>query len=122
MVSQNLTLGALRKNHFTVPCRGAGADATFFSPHSNMEYRGPVTKPASEARKIVLFDGVCNLCDWFVNFVFRRDGKKEFYFAPLQSKLGRELVNKYGLDPDITTVVLVDEHLDKAFTQSYEPH
>ena len=35
-------------------------------------------------KNIIFFDGVCELCDWFVNFVFKRDSKKQFLYAPLQ--------------------------------------
>lgn len=46
---------------------------------------------------ILLFDGVCNLCNGFVQFVIKRDKKAKFKFASLQSEAGQELLNEYGL-------------------------
>ena len=58
---------------------------------------------------IVLFDGVCNLCEATVRFVIERDPAGRFRFAPLQSPLGRALLLHHGYDPDaIAAVVLVD--------------
>jgi predicted DCC family thiol-disulfide oxidoreductase YuxK len=58
---------------------------------------------------IVLFDGVCNLCEGTVRFAIERDPAARFRFAPLQSSLGRALLAHHGLDPDaLDAVVLVD--------------
>lgn len=46
---------------------------------------------------IVLFDGVCNLCNGTVRFIVRRDPQGHFRFAPQQSEAGRELLRKHGL-------------------------
>ena len=40
-------------------------------------------------RPIVLYDGVCGLCDKFVQFVIRRDRAEEVRFAALQSETGK---------------------------------
>lgn len=37
----------------------------------------------SEKKKVIFFDGQCALCHRSVRFVFKRDNRKEFYFAPL---------------------------------------
>lgn len=58
---------------------------------------------------LVLFDGVCNLCNGFVQFVIRRDPAGKFRFASLQSEFGRELLMTHGLDPDILHSVIVAE-------------
>lgn len=56
---------------------------------------------------ILLFDGVCNLCNTFVQFVIQRDPEAIFRFAPLQSEIGRELSEQAGLPLDeLNTVVL----------------
>ena len=47
-------------------------------------------------RSIILFDGVCNLCNGFVNFVIDRDPDGVFRFAALQSEAGRQLVRDHG--------------------------
>lgn len=66
---------------------------------------------------VVLFDGVCNLCEGFVQFLIRRDPDEVFRFAPLQSEIGRTLLADHGLDPDaLESVVLIDG--DRAYVKS----
>ena len=58
--------------------------------------------------QILLFDGVCNLCNRFVQFTIRRDPEGKFKFASLQSKSGQALLEKFGLPKDeFRTFVLV---------------
>ena len=47
----------------------------------------------------ILFDGVCNLCNGFVQFVIRHDPAGRFRFAALQSEAGRALLAAHGLPP-----------------------
>lgn len=47
--------------------------------------------------QIILFDGVCNLCNGFVQFLIKRDKKARFKFASLQSANGQSLLLKFGL-------------------------
>ena len=57
---------------------------------------------------LVLFDGVCNLCTASVQFIIRHDRAPIFYFAALQSEIGREICQSQGLDPaDVQTFVLI---------------
>ncbi len=49
---------------------------------------------------ILLFDGVCNFCNGAVNFVIKRDNKKNIRFSPLQSNTGNKLLNEYNLPAD----------------------
>jgi predicted DCC family thiol-disulfide oxidoreductase YuxK len=49
---------------------------------------------------ILLFDGVCNLCNSVVQFVIVADKKKKIKFAPLQSEHGQSLLKKYQLPTD----------------------
>lgn len=49
---------------------------------------------------ILLFDGVCNLCNGIVLFTIKRDPKAKFKFASLQSKIGQSLLKKFGLPTD----------------------
>ena len=44
-------------------------------------------------KTIIFFDGVCNLCDSFVNFVFKRDSKRMFFYAPLQGVTADSLLS-----------------------------
>ena len=46
----------------------------------------------------ILFDGVCNLCNGFVQFVIRHDRAGRFRFAALQSEAGRALLTAHGFD------------------------
>jgi len=52
--------------------------------------------PASAPPPVVLFDGVCNLCNRWVNFVIDRDPKAELKFAALQSSAAAELLRSVG--------------------------
>ena len=45
---------------------------------------------------VVLFDGMCHLCDGAVRFILKRERSADLYFAPLQSETGRDLLLKYG--------------------------
>lgn len=47
---------------------------------------------------ILLFDGVCNLCNGAIQFIIRRDPKARFKFASLQGDAGRELAHERGID------------------------
>lgn len=59
---------------------------------------------------ILLFDGVCNLCNGFVQFVIKRDPEGHFRFAALQSEAGQTLLRQHHLSTDnIDTVVLIDK-------------
>lgn len=63
----------------------------------------------SSQYKIILFDGICNLCNGAVNFFITHDKKNVFRFAALQSDTGIELQKKFGLDPDkIDSFILID--------------
>jgi len=66
---------------------------------------------------VLLFDGVCNLCNASVQWVLKRDRKGIFRFAALQSEAGRALLRQSGLSSEnFDTVVLVDG--DRVFTRS----
>jgi predicted DCC family thiol-disulfide oxidoreductase YuxK len=58
---------------------------------------------------IVLFDGVCNLCNGTVRFLIARDSAGRLRFASLQSELGRAVQRRHGVDPDaLDTFMLLD--------------
>ncbi|TRO66450.1 thiol-disulfide oxidoreductase DCC family protein [Christiangramia sabulilitoris] len=62
-----------------------------------------------ENKKIVLFDGVCNLCNKAVQRIIKNDKKDVFRFASLQSDLGKKLVAERGMDPEeIDSIILID--------------
>ena len=49
---------------------------------------------------IILFDGVCNLCNTAVQFVIRRDNTSHFLFASLQSEEGKKILAENNLPED----------------------
>lgn len=58
-------------------------------------------------KKIILFDGVCNLCNTSVQYVIKRDSKDEFRFVALQSDLGQKILKHIGIaDKNIDSIVL----------------
>lgn len=66
---------------------------------------------------IILFDGVCNLCDNTVQFILKRDKKGYFRFASLQSEQGQELLQKHNLPTaGFDSFVLVEN--DKVYQKS----
>ena len=68
-------------------------------------------------RSIILFDGVCNLCNGTVNFVADRDPDLHFRMASLQSETGQKLLDRYQLPKDnFETIILIED--GKAFTHS----
>jgi predicted DCC family thiol-disulfide oxidoreductase YuxK len=48
-------------------------------------------------KKIVFFDGVCNLCSGAVQFILKRNKSKNILFASLQSKIGQQMLIQYAL-------------------------
>lgn len=49
---------------------------------------------------VILFDGVCNFCNYWVNFIIDHDKHNVFKFAALQSEKGSELLEKFNLPKD----------------------
>jgi predicted DCC family thiol-disulfide oxidoreductase YuxK len=68
-------------------------------------------------KTIILFDGVCNLCNSSVQFVIRHDKKNHFLFAALQSEIGKKLLKKYGIDFEKTDSFILIEN-NKAHIKS----
>jgi predicted DCC family thiol-disulfide oxidoreductase YuxK len=61
-------------------------------------------------QKIILFDGVCNLCNGSVIFILQREKKPVFRFASIQSEAGKTLLEWCGLRPDYNqAVILLDQ-------------
>ncbi|MGK0447769.1 MAG: putative DCC family thiol-disulfide oxidoreductase YuxK [Polaribacter sp.] len=60
-------------------------------------------------KKIVIFDGVCNLCNSSVLKVIKNDKKNTFLFAALQSKSGQEIINYLKIDiSKIDSIILYE--------------
>ncbi|TAD96888.1 MAG: thiol-disulfide oxidoreductase DCC family protein [Bacteroidetes bacterium] len=61
-------------------------------------------------KPILLFDGVCNLCDSIVQFIIKADPEGKFMFASLQSEKGQELLKKFGFPTEnFDSFVLIDQ-------------
>ena len=68
-------------------------------------------------QRIILFDGVCNLCNSAVKFVLKRDTNSVFKFASLQSDAAKRLLSDMEVsDSDSGTIVLIDN--GKFYTRS----
>ena len=60
-------------------------------------------------KKIILFDGVCNLCNTSVQYVIRHDKKDIFRFVALQSDLGQSILKHIGIDTkNIDSIILYE--------------
>lgn len=77
----------------------------------NSESKALITSPLTN-KNIILFDGVCNFCNKWVDLIISMDAKKKFQYFALQSLEGQEYLRKIGKNTtDISTVVLIK--LDK---------
>jgi predicted DCC family thiol-disulfide oxidoreductase YuxK len=67
--------------------------------------------PLPESNPIVLYDGVCGLCNHLVQFLLKRDTHDRFRFASLQSEFANNLLRRHGADPhDLDTVYVVRDY------------
>ncbi len=58
---------------------------------------------------IILFDGVCNICNSSVQFIIRRDRKKHFLFASLESDAARLILLQFPMKKlDLTSILFVE--------------
>jgi predicted DCC family thiol-disulfide oxidoreductase YuxK len=68
-------------------------------------------------QRIILFDGICNFCNHWVQFALKRDKKGSIRFATLQGETAKTLLPRFGIDPAaLTSVIFIDG--EKAYTQS----
>ena len=64
---------------------------------------------------IIFFDGVCNFCNFWVNFILKRDKKRYFRFAPLQGETAAKMLA--GISKDKYDSVILFEN-EKQYTGS----
>lgn len=57
---------------------------------------------------IILFDGTCNFCSFWVKYILKRDKKKVFRLASLQANIGQELLQKHHINSKIDAIVLIE--------------
>lgn len=70
----------------------------------------------TEQNAIILFDGFCKLCNGTVDFLIKKDHKRQFRFIPLQSEIGKRLIRKFKIQLDIDSVILI--RFNKVFLES----
>lgn len=73
-------------------------------------------KEVLHMKKVILFDGECNFCNYSVQFIIKRDPTGHFSFASLQSKVGKKLMSTYQIPQNIDSLLLIDH--DKWFSKS----
>jgi predicted DCC family thiol-disulfide oxidoreductase YuxK len=61
--------------------------------------------PTKRPEHIVIFDGVCNLCNSSIDFITRHDKKQMFYVSANQHEAGAEILREHGLSKEDTTTV-----------------
>jgi predicted DCC family thiol-disulfide oxidoreductase YuxK len=62
-------------------------------------------------KHIVLFDGECNFCNYWVNYIIKRDKKDAFRFSSLQSTIGKELLKQHKISSTIDSVLLIKQNI-----------
>jgi len=67
------------------------------------------TREDTPDQHVILYDGVCNLCNASVKFIANRDATGRYHFAHLQSKTGQRLARAHGIEPtSMDSFVLVE--------------
>lgn len=58
-------------------------------------------------KSLILFDGVCNLCNHSVQFIIKHDKKQQFLFAPLQGETAKNIIDYYNINTqEIDSIIL----------------
>ena len=71
-------------------------------------------REALDGKSLVLYDGVCGLCNKTVQFTLKRDKANRFRFAPLQGWLAGQILRRHGLNSeDLNTVFVVERPLQE---------
>jgi predicted DCC family thiol-disulfide oxidoreductase YuxK len=72
---------------------------------------------ATDKHPLLIFDGVCNLCEWLVIFIVKRDKRSKFRFVAAQSELGQQIQQRNDIDAirDSSMILLKDGQI---FTRS----
>ena len=71
----------------------------------------------SRHRKIVFFDGVCNLCNGFVDFVMKHNQDRDIFYCSLQSQSAQDLLTAKSVDlTSLSTIFFLED--DKLYSES----
>lgn len=72
-----------------------------------------------KSKQLILFDGVCNLCNSSVLYVIKNDTKNLFLFAPLQGEIGQEIINAFNIDVlETDSILLFDPKAHRIYSKS----
>lgn len=82
---------------------------------------GPI-RSVGTFKNLILFDGVCNFCNGWVDTVLRLDPKGKFKFTALQSPTGQQVLEKLGKQPDDLSSVVYVRLLDDKHSLSLMQH
>jgi predicted DCC family thiol-disulfide oxidoreductase YuxK len=67
--------------------------------------------PAFGHNSVILYDGVCGLCNRLVQFILKHDSRDRFRLAPLQSDFAARVLRRHGATPeDLDTMYVVLDH------------
>jgi len=80
----------------------------------------PDQAPKTLENPVLLFDGVCNLCNASVQWILKRDHQAQFRFAALQSELGQQILQNHGLATEHFDTVVLSEG-DRIFLRADAP-
>lgn len=69
-------------------------------------------------KHIILFDGVCNLCNSSVQYVIKHDTLNMFLFAPIESITGQHIIELYKIDTSKTDSIILHHKNQKVFYKS----
>jgi predicted DCC family thiol-disulfide oxidoreductase YuxK len=61
------------------------------------------------ANRLVLFDGVCNFCNFWIQFALKHDKKGKLKFGSLQGTTAQQILPQYNIDPAVLTSVIFIE-------------
>ena len=77
-------------------------------------------EPLNKFQNIILFDGVCVLCNRWANLINKMDANNKFIFIPLQTKEAKNFLNSCGYNPDIldTIYLITDKKIKTKFSAS----
>lgn len=74
------------------------------------------------SRSLILFDGSCNFCSGWVQFIIKRDPRKRFQFATLQSAVGQKILREMDLPREPPTTLIVVEGEKRYFRSTATLH
>lgn len=75
-----------------------------------------ITLPAN--KELILFDGVCNLCNTSIQYVIKHDKQNKFVFAALQSDIGKSVIENHGIDTTKIDSILLHTPNNKIYYKS----